>query len=120
MRTLTTTLYLLTLSSLWAAEAQTIATRYDPTQLPKGYDYFELRDGLANAHRKFEREKTGRIAFLGGSITAGEMASGKPFDAAARVGFGAGCFQSPWTDVSSAPGSAASPAAPPIPCACRA
>lgn len=45
-------------------------TRYDSAKLPKGHDYFELRDGLANAHRKFEREKTGRIAFLGGSITA--------------------------------------------------
>ena len=56
----------------------------------------------------------------GGSIKAGEMASGKPFDAAPRVGFGPGCFQSPWTDVSSAPGSAASPAVPPIPCVCRA
>ena len=45
--------------------------RYDSKTLPKGHDYFELRDGLANAHLKFEREKTGRIAFLGGSITAG-------------------------------------------------
>jgi len=31
---------------------------------------FELRDGLANARRQFERERRGRIAFLGGSITA--------------------------------------------------
>lgn len=46
-------------------------TKYDPTVLPKGRDYFDLRDGLANAHLKFEKEKTGRIAFLGGSITAG-------------------------------------------------
>jgi len=30
-----------------------------------------LRDGIQNAHRKFEQEKTGRIAFLDGSITAG-------------------------------------------------
>lgn len=51
-----------------ALEAQ---TTYDPKALPKGHDYFELRDGIANAHRKFEQEKTGRIAFLGGSITAG-------------------------------------------------
>jgi sialidase-1 len=44
---------------------------YDPNVLPKGQEYFELRDGLANSHLKFEREKAGRIAFLGGSITAG-------------------------------------------------
>ena len=43
---------------------------YDPNVLPKGHEYFELRDGLANCRLKFEREKTGRIAFLGGSITA--------------------------------------------------
>ena len=42
-----------------------------PTELPKGHDYFDLRDGLANCHLKFERVKTARIAFLGGSITAG-------------------------------------------------
>ena len=46
-------------------------THYDPNVLPKGQEYFELRDGLANSHLKFAREKTGRIAFLGGSITAG-------------------------------------------------
>ena len=43
---------------------------YLPEVLPKGHEYFELRDGLANCQLKFEREKTGRIAFLGGSITA--------------------------------------------------
>jgi lysophospholipase L1-like esterase len=43
---------------------------YDPNVLPKGHEYFELRDGLSNCRIKFEREKTGRIAFLGGSITA--------------------------------------------------
>lgn len=37
---------------------------------PHGYDYFVLRGGLANCRIKFEREKTGRVAFLGGSITA--------------------------------------------------
>lgn len=46
-------------------------TRYDPAVLPKGHEYFELREGLGNAQRKFERERTGRVAFLGGSITAG-------------------------------------------------
>ena len=46
-------------------------TRYDPNVLPKSREYFDLRDGLANCRLKFEREKSGRIAFLGGSITAG-------------------------------------------------
>jgi sialidase-1 len=45
-------------------------TKYDPKVLPKGYDYFELRDGLSNCRQKFLQEKTGRVAFLGGSITA--------------------------------------------------
>lgn len=45
--------------------------RYAPDVLPKGHEYFELRDGLKNCQLKFEREKRGRIAFLGGSITAG-------------------------------------------------
>ena len=44
---------------------------YDPDVLPKDHEYFELREGIANAHLKFEREKTVRVAFLGGSITAG-------------------------------------------------
>ena len=35
-----------------------------------GYDYFELRGGLTNCRSKFERDKLGRVAFLGGSITA--------------------------------------------------
>ena len=43
---------------------------YQSESFPKGHDYFELRDGLANCRIQFEREKTGRIAFLGGSITA--------------------------------------------------
>ena len=37
--------------------------------LPKGKEYFQLRDGLDNCRSKFESEKTGRVAFLGGSIT---------------------------------------------------
>ena len=28
-----------------------------------------VRDGLENSRATFEREKTGRVAFLGGSIT---------------------------------------------------
>ncbi len=39
---------------------------------PFGYDYFALRDGLTHCRAKFEREKVGRVAFLGGSITATE------------------------------------------------
>ena len=46
-------------------------THYDPNVLPKGHEYFDLRNGIANSQLKFEREKVGRIAFLGGSITAG-------------------------------------------------
>ena len=48
-----------------------VGADYDPNVLPKGHEYFELRDGLANCRLKFDREKDGRIAFLGGSITAG-------------------------------------------------
>jgi lysophospholipase L1-like esterase len=44
---------------------------YDPNMLPKGHDYFELRTGLANSRRAFERTHAGRVVFLGGSITAG-------------------------------------------------
>ncbi|MCA9174043.1 MAG: SGNH/GDSL hydrolase family protein, partial [Planctomycetales bacterium] len=46
-------------------------TKYDPTVLPKGHDYFQLRDGLANCRRKFAHDRVGRVVFLGGSITAG-------------------------------------------------
>ena len=37
--------------------------------LPAGHEYFQLRDGLANSRTTFEKEKTGRVVFLGGSIT---------------------------------------------------
>ena len=37
---------------------------------PYGNDYFALRAGLDRCRSKFEKEKTGRVAFLGGSITA--------------------------------------------------
>jgi sialidase-1 len=46
------------------------AVSYDPNVLPKGREYFQLRDGLNNSRVRFEKEKTGRVAFLGGSITA--------------------------------------------------
>lgn len=38
---------------------------------PYGYDYSTLRGGLPNCRLRFERERKGRVAFLGGSITAG-------------------------------------------------
>lgn len=49
----------------------TAATTYDPEVLPEDHEYFDLRDGLQNCRIQFEQKKTGRIAFLGGSITAG-------------------------------------------------
>ena len=63
IRFLCLTLLILLLPSVAQAE-------YDPDTLPQGHEYFTLRDGLSNCQLKFEREKTGRIAFLGGSITA--------------------------------------------------
>lgn len=36
---------------------------------PKGEEYFELRNGLGNCRSKFQEQGTGRVAFLGGSIT---------------------------------------------------
>ncbi|MEY5027441.1 MAG: hypothetical protein RLZZ244_2969 [Verrucomicrobiota bacterium] len=64
----------LSMSALVAASlpfSQTaLAVSYDPQVLPKGREYFTLREGLNNARVKFEQEKVGRVAFLGGSITA--------------------------------------------------
>ena len=37
--------------------------------LPRGVEYFKVRDGLANSRTKFKTERTGRVVFLGGSIT---------------------------------------------------
>ena len=54
-----------------AGPALSARNRHDANVLPKGREYFDLRDGLANCHLKLERGKTARIAFLGGSITAG-------------------------------------------------
>lgn len=59
------------LATLLLTPALFAQTRYDANVLPSGREYYELRDGLANCRLKFEHEKTGRIAFLGGSITAG-------------------------------------------------
>ncbi|XZE54886.1 SGNH/GDSL hydrolase family protein [Planctomycetaceae bacterium SH139] len=41
-----------------------------PAETPFGYDYFQLRDSLAHSREQFETRKTGRVVFLGGSITA--------------------------------------------------
>jgi sialidase-1 len=46
------------------------AVRAEPA-VPYGYDYFTLRGGLPNCRVRFERDGEGRVAFLGGSITAG-------------------------------------------------
>lgn len=51
------------------ASARFIARHTDV--LPKGKEYFTLRDGLGASGAQFEQAKTGRVAFLGGSITAG-------------------------------------------------
>jgi sialidase-1 len=60
-----------TLLALLLATIVSAEPKYDPAKLPKGHDYFDLRDGLANCQRKFTQEKNGRVIFLGGSITAG-------------------------------------------------
>ncbi len=52
------------------ASATGAAPRYDPEKLPRGQEYFELRTGLGNSRYQFERDRRGRVAFLGGSITA--------------------------------------------------
>ena len=46
------------------------ADRVHEPATPYGYDYFALRGGLNHCRQKFLKEKTGRVAFLGGSITA--------------------------------------------------
>lgn len=52
------------------ANAPVAPPPYRSADLPRGADYFELRDGLVNAFDAFRRTKSGRVAFLGGSITA--------------------------------------------------
>jgi hypothetical protein len=60
------------IAALWTIAALGAApAAYAPNVLPKGHDYFELRDGLANSRRTFEHTHAGRVVFLGGSITAG-------------------------------------------------
>ncbi len=48
-----------------------MADQVVPATTPFGYDYFKLRHGLAASAQKFGEQKQGRVAFLGGSITAG-------------------------------------------------
>lgn len=50
-----------------SAPPPVVATTAKPT--PYGYDYFNLRDGLTNSEIVFEKNKKGRVVFLGGSIT---------------------------------------------------
>lgn len=53
-----------------ASAAQPAAMETPSLPLPTpGRDYFVLRGGLDNSRIKFVREKRGRVAFLGGSIT---------------------------------------------------
>lgn len=64
------TLQLTFIALILSATIQTPAAD-EPTgkNLPYGKDYFILRHQLQNCRLKFEREKTGRVVFLGGSIT---------------------------------------------------
>ncbi len=39
-------------------------------ETPFGHDYFQLRNSLDHSREQFTNQKTGRVAFLGGSITA--------------------------------------------------
>ena len=60
------------LACLLCSVALLAQATYDPSVLPKGREYFVLRDGLGTAHHAFARRKQARVAFLGGSITAGQ------------------------------------------------
>lgn len=57
-------------SSPDSATTRPVSIEAVPVKTPYGYDYFKLRNGLDNCRVKFEREKKGRVVFLGGSITA--------------------------------------------------
>lgn len=58
-------------SAVDAEEATQESRAQEPTgeNLPEGRDYFVLRGGLDNCRISFEREKKGRVVFMGGSIT---------------------------------------------------
>lgn len=48
-----------------------LAAGPDRPGVPYGHEYFTLRGGLDNCRIRFEQERTGRVAFMGGSITEG-------------------------------------------------
>jgi len=52
-----------------AFESAQFVLRYAAVPSGAPGEYFDLRDGLANSKAKFEKEKVGRVAFVGGSIT---------------------------------------------------
>ena len=56
--------------AIFIAEQAVAETQVVDSKTPFGYDYFSLRNGLRRCQTKFETEKKGRVAFLGGSITA--------------------------------------------------
>lgn len=70
LRTQSFILAMLLLSHVGASPSSAADAPKDPGPLPKGADYFVLRDGLQNSRLRFEKDKVGRVAFLGGSITA--------------------------------------------------
>jgi lysophospholipase L1-like esterase len=53
-----------------AFESAQFVLRHAAVPSGKSPEYFELRNGLANCKAKFEKQKVGRIVFLGGSITS--------------------------------------------------
>ena len=57
----------LTLSSVGSVVA---APASSAAGTPYGQEYYTLRSSLENCRLRFERERKGRVAFLGGSITA--------------------------------------------------
>ena len=57
-----------TIATLGAAPAA-----YAPNVLPKGHDYFELRDGLANSRRTFERTHAGFPGIKTHDVTQGRL-----------------------------------------------
>ncbi len=48
-----------------------LAAGPDRPGVPYGHEYFTLRGGLNNCRIRFKLDRTGRVAFMGGSITEG-------------------------------------------------
>jgi len=61
---------LLAIASLFNVDRIAFGQPKIESKTPYGYEYFQLRDGLLNCQAKFTHEKAGRVAFVGGSITA--------------------------------------------------